>query len=1245
MKVFLSSTFRDLVPERDVVLGVLRRRRQVAVAMEDFLAGPAPPLDTALTELRGSDLVLLILGFESGSLLPDGSGRTYTRAEYDEARRLGLDVIPFLRVDDSKNWVNRETLDVKRKALEEFKGEVGIGHTWRKFATPDGLALAVFESLVAWDEQGRPGARKTFSSATQYFAKSAPQFSSPILDLSTTLVGRDDEIESLNAFLADPKLFVSVLCGRGGIGKSKLLQDWATTITDWDVALLKYSPLWYEDSDKEIPVGPTVIIVDDAHRPEIAEHIRHTVQLFSARRARQPIKLLFSTRPGVTSQILRDLRRQIAESEIKELPELFELTRPQAEELARSVLGPRHHAYAKNLAEIAGESPLVIVAGGRLLAAGKVELTRLSDNAEFRSAVFDRFIDELHLEGPEFAINPPRQLLDLIAALGPVDVQSDQFLRGAEEFLRAQRDQILRTVDALAVRGILSNPEGPVRVLPDVLSDFILEECCVSRGGASTRYADRLYGVFGGFFFKALMQNLAELDWRVGRGKYGLSLLDEIWRHIEQSFLAEEPHGRRKILEDLGPAAFFQPERILNLIDIARSNPASYPEPAPYLPRTDAQDYVLSVVPRLLEATAHDIPSLQRSVDTLWSLSRSEDGGENSDRTARNTLKRLASYQLNGWATFNFLMLLQCVRLSRQPGAFESSFTPIDVVDQILEREGEFTESDGNTFRFGGFGLNYVAVEHLRKNAIDFLEYLTTEGDDRVAVRAIHSLDSMLHDYLNRVGREPSNDEVDWQNSERLLCLNVLMRRLERSPISLPVRSEIYDAIRSATGFHYTEPVRLACEALLPQLERDSDLVIFDALSRREGDLPLKDRDNPAGSWMEQYSSLIAEAQTALSALDEGARASKLIEFVKTAHAVRIETRGFSAIVHSFSGDVSFIRTLSDQLIADEQPTRLIRELSITLDALHSYAPQEFRDRAIAALLSGTEHLVLAASSALRVYNENATRDDANLIREYAAFPNPSVKRNALFAIAYMGKNHAILRELRHAALSVEVGTDESVADALADAFGPYGVPVSLLTPEEMTSLLTKFVQIEDFDSQQGAIPRFLGGIVGMFPDQVLNLLLERLAIEERRRTEGNWSFRALGISYHTVSFGSVPIDKKPNMLERCLAMYLQSRDSADSYAGLFWSIDPLWEHTSHVIIDALRNADPDLGPRIDRLLRHSPRGESLAYAELARAASELPPGSPTLHDLNKLISDAEARRRPGAIQPLEMEENYESPD
>jgi hypothetical protein len=429
---------------------------------------------------------------------------------------------------------------------------------------------------------------------------------------------------------------------------------------------------------------------------------------------------------------------------------------------------------------------------------------------------------------------------------------------------------------------------------------------------------------------------------------------------------------------------------------------------------------------------------------------------------------------------------------------------------------------------------------------------------------------------------------------------------------------------------------------LLPQLERDSDLAIFDALSRREGDLPLRDRENPSGSWMEQYRALIEEAHTALCMLDERARAPKLIEFVKTAHGAWIETRGFSAIVHSFSRDSDFTTALSDQLIAEDEEAGLIRELAIALDALHSYAPQEFHVRARALLQSGAKHLILAASTALRVYSDDGTREDPRLIRDFLAVPSPAVKRNALNAIAYMGRCHSIVRELLEAALSVEVGTDEGVADALADALGPYGIPISLLTSEEMTTLLAKFAPLEDFDSHQGSIPRFLGGIVGRFPDQVFDLLLERVAIEERKRSEHIWSYRALGISYNTVSFGSVASETKPELLERCLRAYLHSRHSGDSYAALFWSIDPLWENTISVIVDALGSAGQDQIRRIDHLLRRSPRGESVTYAGLAKAASELPPGSPASTVINQMTADAEARRRPREGESLDPGANYE---
>ena len=123
-----------------------------------------------------------------------------------------------------------------------------------------------------------------------------------------------------------------------------------------------------------------------------------------------------------------------------------------------------------------------------------------------------------------------------------------------------------------------------------------------------------------------------------------------------------------------------------------------------------SQEEGMGIVPRVLEATAHNIDYLQRSMDVLWDIARTEGVQDNSDESARRVLKRLGSYELNRWAGFNFAVLLHCIRLCRLPEAFAVSFTPLDVIDQILEREGEYTEFNGNTIRFGGFGLNYGVV-------------------------------------------------------------------------------------------------------------------------------------------------------------------------------------------------------------------------------------------------------------------------------------------------------------------------------------------------------------------------------------------------------------------------------------------------------------------------------------------------------------------------------------------------------
>ena len=140
MKVFLSSTLLDLREERQVVLEALRKKHASTLAMEYFLASPETPRETALENLRKSDVMVLVIGFKAGSLLPDGSGSTYTSAEYDELLTLGRDALVFVKTKKGRgqrrlSWRNEEVDPQKMKALDDFKARVGEKRTWDEFTT------------------------------------------------------------------------------------------------------------------------------------------------------------------------------------------------------------------------------------------------------------------------------------------------------------------------------------------------------------------------------------------------------------------------------------------------------------------------------------------------------------------------------------------------------------------------------------------------------------------------------------------------------------------------------------------------------------------------------------------------------------------------------------------------------------------------------------------------------------------------------------------------------------------------------------------------------------------------------------------------------------------------------------------------------------------------------------------------------------------------------------------------------
>ena len=129
-----------------------------------------------------------------------------------------------------------------------------------------------------------------------------------------------------------------------------------------------------------------------------------------------------------------------------------------------------------------------------------------------------------------------------------------------------------------------------------------------------------------------------------------------------------------------------------------------------------------------------------------------------------------------------------------------------------------------------------------------------------------------------------------------------------------------------------------------------------------------------------------------------------------------------------------------------------------------------------------------------------------------------------------------------------------------------------------------------DFNLAQGAIPRSLSHIAGVYPEQVLNLMLERIRIENDRRNEHDWQYQALGIDHHAVSFHGVNGEVRQRLLTRCLTTYMTVNLSYDSAARLFWRIDPEGSDAAEVIVSSLENSDSDQIDKMKSLLIHAPR-------------------------------------------------------
>jgi hypothetical protein len=147
-QVFLSSTYKDLINERDRMLRELARFNYIAAGMEYFPAIDEEQYEYIKAIIDDSDFYVIVVAGRYGTLAPDGL--SYCEKEYNYALERGLPVISLLHSDvDSLPASKQEKTPEVRSQLDAFRRRLADRRLAAFWKDETELCLALVGSLAA----------------------------------------------------------------------------------------------------------------------------------------------------------------------------------------------------------------------------------------------------------------------------------------------------------------------------------------------------------------------------------------------------------------------------------------------------------------------------------------------------------------------------------------------------------------------------------------------------------------------------------------------------------------------------------------------------------------------------------------------------------------------------------------------------------------------------------------------------------------------------------------------------------------------------------------------------------------------------------------------------------------------------------------------------------------------------------------------------------------------------------------
>lgn len=155
-QIFISSTYRDLIEERQKVTQAILKLYHFPIGMEMFHADNEEQWNQIKNTIDMSDYYVLIVGRYCGTLI-ESEGISYTEKEYDYAISKGIPVLSFLISEDAKKESYGIESSKQQKALKKFIKKVKK-LPCEFWGTPEELAYQVASTLsIKFRENNRNG--------------------------------------------------------------------------------------------------------------------------------------------------------------------------------------------------------------------------------------------------------------------------------------------------------------------------------------------------------------------------------------------------------------------------------------------------------------------------------------------------------------------------------------------------------------------------------------------------------------------------------------------------------------------------------------------------------------------------------------------------------------------------------------------------------------------------------------------------------------------------------------------------------------------------------------------------------------------------------------------------------------------------------------------------------------------------------------------------------------------------------